>query len=82
MFNCEDYFNTLYKMYFKGKQMTSSETADTVKLGLMENRCGRSECATNIVAYLMTRFTLRCNIHIGGRTRLRKLETFSFCLSQ
>lgn len=30
----------------------------------------RSECATNIVAYLMARFTLRCNIHIGGRTRL------------
>lgn len=41
MFNCEDYFNTLYKMYFKGKQMTSRETADTVKLGLMENRCGQ-----------------------------------------
>lgn len=79
MFNREDYFNTLYKMQFKGKQMTSRETADTVKLGLMENRC---ECATNIVAYLTARFTLRCNIHIGGRTRLWKLETFSFCLSQ
>lgn len=41
----------------------------------------RSECATNIVAYLMARFTLRCNIHIGGRT-IRNIFFLSVTVTQ